>query len=131
MNANKLLKQKQKDIKKAYLNDINITLYEVRQANNSRIPYNMVAKIVIESKDLFPWVTHNIINKLFNKFLITKDYDKVKTSTNINTINLNKTDHNKVAQILTDLSTSNQYKEGQPKDSTVAKEKFYSCCCCY
>ena len=72
MNANKLLKQKQKDVKKAYLNNINITLYEARQANNGRIPYNIVAKIIMESKDLFPWVNHNVINKSFKKISYNK-----------------------------------------------------------
>ena len=77
MTLNKFLKHQQKKIKNDYINEINHTLHRARQANNGRIPHNMVASIVKESKDSFLWVTRNIINKLLTKFVAQKQYDKV------------------------------------------------------
>ena len=71
MISNKKLKQHQKKVKNNYLEGISDTLYYAKLASNSRIPHNMVANIIKESKDSFPWVTRSIVNKLLTKCIKT------------------------------------------------------------
>ena len=44
--ALKELKKKKKDLRKQYLDNINITLYDAREKNTGRIPYKMIHKII-------------------------------------------------------------------------------------
>ena len=50
------LKTKQKEIKQAYLEEINERTFVARKSNNGRILHNFVRDVVNESSCVFPWV---------------------------------------------------------------------------
>ena len=81
-----------------------------------------------------PWLSRSIINKSFTKFITCKKYEiynTIEQSRQVAAVmeNLTDPDANEAANILTGLSnacanqvTSNQRKEGQPKDTTMKKK---------
>jgi len=72
------LKAKQKELKQSYLEEINEKIFRARESNDGRVPHNFVKNIVEESKVTFPWVTRDVINKSFKKYLINKQYSNIK-----------------------------------------------------
>ena len=62
------LKKKQKELKIKYLNDACVTLHDAQQKNNGRIPHKMIHNIVQYSKETFPWITRDAVNKAFKNF---------------------------------------------------------------
>ena len=76
----KVWQEKQKELRNIYLNDINKELNAARQKNNGRIPYGLVTTIIEQSKQTMPWLSRNIINKSFNKFITEKKFELYNTA---------------------------------------------------
>ena len=107
--------------------EINKRLFEARSQNNGRIPHNIVAKIVESSKTSFPWLTRNVINALFKKYLLNYHISiqtiMIETNTTSPIINnLTPPDCKEAAIVLASLF--NQNKGGRPKQTAKAKKKF-------
>ena len=64
----KELKKKQKENKLKHLNAINKQSCATCQNNNVHIPHLMVCNIAVESKELCPCITWDIVNHSFKTF---------------------------------------------------------------
>ena len=100
------LKTRNKAIRTEYLQDINIRLFSAQRKNNGRIPHKKVYQIVIDSKATFPWITCNIINKQFRKFIKEQQNNLQETTNFIN--NIQENNRNEVTISLIQLSAPSQ-----------------------
>ena len=71
------LKDKHKQLKQTYLEEINEKIFRARESNDGRVPHNFAKNIVEESKVTFPWFARDVINKSFKKYLINKQYSNI------------------------------------------------------
>ena len=64
-----------KQLKKC-LDDVNKQLCNASNNKNGRITHKMAQTILDQSKEAYSWITRNIINKMYKKFLLN---DQEKT----------------------------------------------------
>ena len=75
MLGSKQLKKMQKHNKK-HLEDVNKQLHNASNNKNSQIPHKMVQTIADQSKEAYPWVVRNVINKSDEKLLLNEQAKK-------------------------------------------------------
>ena len=92
---------------KDYLLEINKSLLSAQVENNRQMPHHMITNSTWQSKLTFLWLTHNISNKSFKKYLNNYNYNyNMQTAHNcvVNiTNNLSNRDRSKGAAILMSL----------------------------
>ena len=68
-NTLKELELNQKKVRNEYLDKINESILSAKTQNNGRLPHRIVHDVVISSQANFPWITRDVINGSFKRFL--------------------------------------------------------------